>query len=104
MRIELKQQSQPVIDFSIYGSVFQIGDLVIDTALRQEDAPVTIELLNDGGVISEGGPGAYVAQIQIPARTYSENESVDENGNIVTDRVALPIDTNGVKVTLWPSF
>lgn len=47
--------------------------------------------------------GKYVAQIDIPARSYTEVETGqnDEEGNPITQPQALPLDMENVTLTLW---
>lgn len=47
--------------------------------------------------------GEYVAQIDIPARTYIEVDSgrEDENGERVMEYQPVPLDMEKVKLTLW---
>lgn len=107
MQIQLMEPGQPVSDFSISGSVVTVGDVSIDCAARERDTAVMIEIRDNAGTITEGGDGAYVAQIQIPARRY-ETQIVDpapgdEGG---PSEVAEPVelDPNAVTVTLWPAL
>ena len=104
MFIHLKHSGQPVVNFSVQGTVIDVSGVTIDTAERQEDIPTTIEIRNNGGQVGEGGDGAYLAQIYIPDRQYVESESYDESGNMQLLRSQIPLDHNSVKVTLWPSI
>lgn len=104
MHITLKQPGQPVADFSVRGAVIDVAGVVVDTAARQEDIAVMIEIRNNGGTPAEGGDGAYMAQIEIPARRYVEHEIKEEDGSTTASRDAIPLDPNAVEVTLWPAF
>ena len=75
---------------------FEAGDVErarIFRAARQHD-----------GVAQEGGEGAFLAQIEIPARSYVDEEGPlgeDEQPTIV--RSPVPFDPNRVALTLWPT-
>lgn len=97
MQINLKQPGQPVADFSVSGAVVVVSGVVIDCAARQQDGGVMVEVRQNNHGVTEGGDGAYLAQIEIPAREFEE---APEGGE---DRVALPLDPNAVVVTLWPT-
>lgn len=107
-RIVLKQPGQPVADFSFTGSVVIVAGVVIDCAARQGDAAVNIEVRADkAGTATEGGNGAYLAQIAIPARrciTVAPVESVAAGsmGQSDVPQDFAPLDPNAVQVTLWP--
>lgn len=107
MQIRLMEPGQPVSDFSIAGAVVTVGEVSIDCAARERDTAVMIEVRRDsGGTVTEGGDGAYVAQIEIPARRYEtvivEPGSGDEDGPS-EESEAVALDPNAVTVTLWPT-
>lgn len=102
-QIILKTPGQPVADFSVSAATVIVAGIAIDCAERQRDTAVTIEIRNNGGTPAEGGDGAYVAQIAIPARCFEEHEIDDEEGNLTVLRDALPLDPNAIEVTLWPT-
>jgi hypothetical protein len=106
MQINLKQDGQPVADFSVSGANVTIAGVAIDCAARQQDIAVTVEVRQNLGGPSEGGNGAYLAQIEIPARRYETNTTIpaegeDEQPTEVSE--PLPLDPNAVVVTLWPT-
>lgn len=105
MQINLKQDGQPVADFSVSGTNVTVAGVAIDCAARQQDVAVTVEVRQNLGGPSEGGNGAYLAQIEIPARRYETNtipaEGEDEQPTEVSE--PLPLDPNAVVVTLWPT-
>lgn len=105
MQINLKQDGQPVADFSVSGANVTVAGVAIDCAARQQDITVTVEVRQNLGGPSEGGNGAYLAQIEIPARRYETNtipaEGEDEQPTEVSE--PLPLDPNAVVVTLWPT-
>ena len=76
-------------------------DLTIKLASREQDWPVHIDICYDEDralVIGAAAGRAYVAQIDIPARQYTETETEVE-GEITRIPVALDMDT--VTLTLW---
>jgi hypothetical protein len=89
-QIILKQPGQPVSDFSVSGARVTVAGITVDCAQRQTDSSVCVEIRSNHGVPSEGGDGAYLAQIDIPARSYAGIESV-------------ALDPNAVTITLWPT-
>ncbi len=107
MQIILKQDGQPVADFSVSGANVTVAGVAIDCAERQQDIAVSVEVRQNIGGPSEGGNGAYLAQIEIPARRYetvivpAEGEGEDEQPTEL--REPLPLDPNAVVVTLWPT-
>lgn len=103
MQIHLKTPGQPVADFSIAGALVTVAGVAIDCAARQQDVATVVEIRAGAAGAAEGGDGAYLAQIRIPARRYDEHEIDDEHGNLTVLRDALPLDPNAVEVTLWPT-
>ncbi|WP_269497175.1 hypothetical protein [Castellaniella sp. S9] len=105
MQIRLMEPGQPVSDFAIAGTLVTVGDVSIDCAAREGDTAVLIEIRNNNGLITEGGAGAYVAQIEIPARRYEtvivEPEGGEQGPSEAQEPVAL--DPDAVTVTLWPT-
>lgn len=105
MQITLKEAGQRVANFAIDGARITVDGLLIDCAERQADVPVVVEVRKHAGTTVEGGKdGAYLAHIAIPARTYTENEVPDVEGEEPTiERIADPINTDEIAVTLWPA-
>jgi len=105
MQIILKQDGQPVADFLVSGANVTVAGVAIDCAERQQDIAVSVEVRQNIGGPSEGGNGAYLAQIEIPARRYETvtvpAEGEDEQPTEL--REPLPLDPNAVVVTLWPT-
>lgn len=105
MQIILKQDGQPVADFSVSGANVTVAGVAIDCAERQQDIAVSVEVRQNIGGPSEGGNGAYLAQIEIPARRYETvtvpAEGEDEQPTEL--REPLPLDPNAIVVTLWPT-
>lgn len=105
-QIQLKQPQQPVAEFSVAGSIVTVAGVVVDCASRQADASAVIEIRRNSGVAEEGGAGAYLAHIEIPAKTYHEEESdtASEGGEEPgTVQVADPLNPDAVVITLWPT-
>lgn len=107
-QIILKQPGQPVADFAVVGTTVTVAGISVDCAARQLDVAVAVEIRRNTNGPSEGGNGAYLAQISIPARRYilvkagsAENESVIGQASSMQEPV--PLDPNAVQVTLWPT-
>lgn len=105
MKVTLKQPNQPVADFSISGTVVTVSGVSIDTSARQDDVLVTVEIRANVDGPSEGGDGAYLAQIDIPARRYITQHVPSENTDEEATETREPaeFDPNAVMVTLWPT-
>lgn len=107
-QIILKQPGQPVADFAVAGTNVTVAGVSVDCAARQLDVAVAVEIRRNTSGPSEGGHGAYLAQITIPARRYTlataisvENDSV--MGSSSATQEPVPLDPNAVQVTLWPT-
>ena len=107
-QITLKQPGQPVADFAVTGATVTVAGMSVDCAARQMDVAVAVEIRRSTTGPSEGGNGAYLAQITIPARRYipvksasAENDSV--MGQASSLQEAVPLDPNAVQITLWPT-
>jgi len=96
-QILLKQPGQPVADLTIAGSIITVAGVKIDCAERQQDSAVNVEVRHSGNGALEGGSGAYMAHIAIPARRYAPAETEDGAA------VAIPLDPNAIEITLWPT-
>ena len=103
-QINLKQPGQPVADFSVNGSFVTVAGVTIDCAARQLDSSVTVEIRSSASGIHEAGDGAYLAQIEIPARRYTEVEEIGEDEKPTILREAVALDPNAVSITLWPAI
>ena len=104
--INLVNPGQQVAAFGVDGHIVTIAGLAIDCADRQEDQLVTIEVREDSGAVQEGGPGAFLAVVEIPARTYTTQktgETDSETGLEVSEQVADDLDPNAINITLWPA-
>lgn len=73
-------------------------DLTINLAKREQDWDVHIDVCFDADgelVIGAAAGRAYVAEIDIPARTYTEPTGEDEQAQPV------PLDLDKVTLSLW---
>lgn len=102
-QINLKQPSQPVADFSVSGGNVTVAGVTIDCEARQLDTAVTVEVRANKTGPSEGGNGAYLAQIDIPARRYTDVEGKDKDGKPEITQAPVPLDPNAISITLWPT-
>jgi hypothetical protein len=88
------------IPYSVSGTKVTFNDdLTINLASREQDWPVHIDICYDEDralVIGAAAGRAYVAEIDIPARQYTEEEVDGE-----TQRVPVPLDMDTVTLTLW---
>lgn len=107
-QIILKQPGQPVADFAVTGTTVTVAGVSVNCAARQMDIAVNVEIRRNTTGPSEGGNGAYLAQITIPARRYAlvnaisaENESA--MGQSGATQEPFQLDPNAVQVTLWPT-
>ncbi len=98
----------PKIPYSARGSKITFDDEVTYNLTKYErDEPCHIDLCRDkhGNLVSGVIPGTaerYVAQIDIPARSYNfVPDGEDEDGNPKQKKVAVPLDMDDVTLTLW---
>lgn len=102
-QINLKQPGQPVADFSVSGGNVTVAGVTIDCEARQLDTAVTVEVRANKTGPSEGGNGTYLAQIDIPARRYTDVEGKDKDGKPEITQAPVPLDPNAISITLWPT-
>lgn len=102
-QIILKQPGQPVADFAVSGTTVTVSEVAIDCAARQLDTSVTVEIRGTKTGAKEGGKGAYLAQVDIPARRYIDVDGVDQEGKPTILQEAVPLDPNAITITLWPT-
>lgn len=85
-------------------------DLTINLKKREDDSPVHIEVCYDAYgelVIGAAAGRRYVAEIDIPARQYTEGEAdpeaegENEFGTGLAAPVPVPFDIDKVMLTLW---
>lgn len=100
-------------NYSINGTVLTIEvndqSLDIDLEVKQEDEKRTIDIcLDDNGGVVQGINNWHVANVHIPAASYSfiDTGEVDDQGNTVFDKVKDDLDTEDVGLNLWalPNF
>lgn len=78
-------------------------DLTINLKNREMDEKVTIDICSDkqGFLVVGAETGSrYVAQIEIPAREYTE-ETVESDDEITVQNVAVPFDIDKCTIYLW---
>ena len=104
-RIELKQPGQPVADFAVNGAQITIAGVLVDCAALQQDTTEIVEVRQSSAGVHIGGDGAYLAQIEIPARTYADAPAPAGEGDdqAQPESLAQPLDANAILVTLWPA-
>ena len=88
------------IPYSVNGKKVTFNDdLTINLASREQDWPVHIDICFDEDralVIGAAAGRAYVAEIDIPARQYTEEEI---DGEI--QRTPVPLDMDTVSLSHW---
>lgn len=106
------------IDYALKGTKLQFADgaLTIDLARYQQDDPVVRDIMVDGeGYLTMGQGRYYVAQVEIPARDYSEaeidaqqmaglsdmSEASEYQEMPLTVRTPLPLNTDEVTLHLF---
>lgn len=103
------------VQYELDGNLLSFGDdeIIINLKKKERDDDVTIDVCRDllGGLVtSTGGAQTYVAQVFIPARSYTEtvedNPDYDPNAEYgeaaqktITKRD--PVDFDADKVTLY---
>lgn len=105
-RIELKQPGQPVADFAVNGAQITIAGVLVDCAALQQDTTEIVEVRQSAAGAHISGDGAYLAQIEIPARTYATTSAPQEGDPEAQSQVITqphPLDANAILVTLWPT-
>lgn len=103
-QINLKQPGQPVAEFSVTGSVVTVAGVEIDCAGRETDEAQIIEIRIQDGIAHEGGAGAFLAQIEVPARRYIEEVGpLDADGKPTTVITPVAFDPNRIAIMLWPA-
>lgn len=93
--------------YTAFGNSITFGDndLTINLRNRQMDAPVVIDICSDSNgflVIGAATGRRYVAQVEIPAKTYTDTISgTDSDGYPMIERNANPFDINSCILYLW---
>jgi len=103
-QINMKQPGQVVSEFSVTSDVVTVAGVVIDCAARETDEAQIIEIRELDGIPHEGGDGAFLAQVEIPARRYIEEAGpLDADGHPTTVTTPGAFDPNRIVLTLWPA-
>lgn len=93
------------VEYSASGNriSFRGGELSLDLSRFERDFPVHIDICENAyGMLTMGISRKYVAQIDIPAREYTEvQDGVDEEGNPKTAMQPMPFSMDNVTLTLW---
>ncbi len=78
-------------------------ELTLNLPKYERDDDVHLDICrNELGMLMVGGGVKYVAELDIPARQYTEYEDgVDEEGRPVIKKEAVPFCVSNVKLTLW---
>jgi len=105
--IIVEKNEGPKIDYEIKNTstkktICFDDDLTINLAKREEDWPVHIDVCYDADndlVIGTAAGRRYVAEIDIPAREYTE--TVDPEDPEKTIREPVPLDLDNVTLSLW---
>ena len=106
--IIVEKNEGPKISYVEKGTKITFDDeLMLNLAKYERDEDNHIDVCRDkcGNLVSGVIPGTaehYVAQIDIPARSYTyEDNGVDEDGRHQQKQVAVPLDMKRVTLTLW---
>jgi len=98
--IIVNKNEGPKIDYEVTGKKICFDDdLTINLAKREEDWPVHIDVCHDADgdlVIGTAAGRAYVAEIDIPARVYTEEGEGEEQ-----QLIPVPLDMDTVTLSLW---
>lgn len=96
------------IPYAVKGSKITFDDeVMVNLSKYERDEASHIDLCRDkvGNLVLGVVPGMaerYVAQIDIPARSYNYvPDGEDEDGNPKQKQVAVPLDMDNVTLTLW---
>lgn len=87
--------------------IFGEDDLSINLKRRERDYDVSVDICRDwtGGIVASVPHGErYLAQIFIPARQYTDEDTgeVDEEtGRNIIEHKAVPFSMDNVILTLW---
>jgi hypothetical protein len=82
---------------------FKGGALTVDLTEHQRDWPVTLDIsANQTGALVIGPSYRYVAQLDIPARSYTiVKGKADDFGFPQLSKIPVPLDMEQVTLTLW---
>lgn len=103
--IEKRMGAGNTIPYELTGSVlsFNDGELMINLKKYEKDFPRQLDICEDGyGCLCMGLAQNYVAQVEIPARSYKEVvNGVDDNDMPRIEKQPVPFDPELVTITLW---
>ena len=94
------------IDYALVAGkkiIFGDDDLTVNLSTRERDNKVILDICKDTNgnlTLGTGGAMSYVAQVEIPGRTYEEvpDEESEEGGNKL---VPVPFDMSKCTLYLW---
>ena len=97
------------IPYTLQGNILSFADeLTLFLNKYERDNPVHIDICQDkfGNLVMGVIPGVaetYVAEIDIPAREYTEVDSgeVDDYGNEIYTSTPVPYNPDNTTLTLW---
>lgn len=103
--VMMPEDAKQVIDYEITKNTISFNDdeLAINLQKRERDGDVHIDICSDrSGALVMGAAGSfkYVAQIDIPAREY-EDEEYEEDGETKVKKVPVPFSMDRCTLTLW---
>lgn len=91
-------------DIQLDGTLLSVAGVKINLEEEEADSQVLITVSRHEGVATRQSVagGEYIADIIIPPRRYEPVEDIGEDGEIKTESVPIPVDTNSVVLRLWP--
>ncbi len=87
------------VDYTVQGAVISFNEeITLDLSKYERDFEVHLDISkNEHNMLVLGANRQYVAEIDIPARAYTED--LDEEENIY--QIPVSLDMSSVKLTLW---
>lgn len=108
MRINhVPEDGKKFITYDINGNVigFNNQELSLDIEARERDYDVSVDICTDktNALVCGAAAGMkYVAQIEIPARSYVETAGEDDSeGNPTIDLIPVPFNMDNCTLSLW---
>lgn len=94
------------IGYEVSGTMVFLGDqeIMVNAAKYQRDWPVHLDICSNRDkqlVIGTGEGLYYAAEIDIPAKKYTEPEEIEGEEDVSTPRELIPLDMKEVTLTLW---
>lgn len=92
------------IPYTLDGTKLNINEeMTLDLAKYERDFAVHLDVChNEYGMLTMGLSDNYVAQIDIPARQYTEEtDGVDDKNVPIQKKAAVAFSTDNVVLTLW---